>query len=258
MWWKTGMLTPEVRDFLHRILRLVETMLAEVVYRGHRPRTAGEARALVRRYAARTGPPDVLPIADKFGEHAVQTEFSILAGLLGLFEVNQPLSVTVQRLAPLWAEISSLPPPQSMPSVMETIRPHLKTFATLMYSLAPHYALSKMHEAIDETTDEELRDTRVYLRQVAATALRIRGGREYYRRIQKFMSVVSQVFHLSGFRGRRVPRWTRRYQNAWTWEGLLALATFVLLRVRQAMREIGAGQSTSVSQSGKTPAGVKK
>src|SRR5205809_3839648 len=156
MWWETGALTPEVRNFMRRILRLLEVMLAGVVYRGHRPRSAREAKALVQRYAARTGLPDILPIADAFGEHAFQTEVSILAGLLGLFEVNQPLGATVQKLAPLWEEVSSLPPPQSMQSMIETIRPHLKTLATLMYSLAPHYALSKIHKAIDETTDEEL------------------------------------------------------------------------------------------------------
>ena len=255
MWWETGVLTSEVRNFLHRILRLVEVMLAEAVYRGHRPRSAKEAKALVQHYAARTGPPDILPIADTFGEHAVKTEFSILAGLLGLFEVNQPLGATVQKLAPLWEEVSSLPPPQSMQSMIETIRPHLKTLASLMYSLAPHYALSKVHKAIDETTDEELRETRVYLRQAAATALRVRDMRAYYRRIWKFLAAASEIFRLGGFRGPRVPRRTRRFQDAWTWEGLLALATFMLLRVRQAMREIDAGQLTSVSRSGKTRVG---
>lgn len=158
---------------------------------------------------------------------------------------REPLIATMQKLAPLWDQLSSLPPQQSIDAMMEAAKPHLKTLAVLMYSLAPHFALSEIHPAINDATDEELSEARVYLRQVAAAALQVRGARVCYRRIRKALAAVSAMFRSMKFRGHAVPRWTKRFQDLLTLEGLVAFATFSLLRGRQAMKEIDQSSSTS-------------
>jgi hypothetical protein len=257
MWWETGKTTPELRNFLRRILRLSEEMLAGVVYRGHQPRSLNEAKARVRRYAKRTGPPDILPVVDAFGVHGAGTEFAILKGALGLSEAKEPLGATIQKLAPLWAELSALPPPGSIDSAMKIIGPHLSSFALVAQALAPHYSLSEVNTAIDEATDEDLFGARTYLRAAAAGVLRLGGTRSYYRRLRKVLTAVSKVFRGRASHGHRAPRWTKRFQDVYTWEGLLAFATFVLLRIRQAMREIDTGRSEPAFQTGRTRAEMK-
>ncbi len=226
------MLTPKVRAFLHRILRSVSVILAQEVYGKHRPQNASEARALVREYIGR-GKPDWLPIVAMLGEHHDQTEFAILAGMLGLLEPQEPLGTMLQRLDPLWAEFSSLPLPQSIGSFLRTIRPHLRPLAVSLYSLAPHFALSKIRESIDEASDKELSEARIQLRNIAAESLRLRGARPYYRRFRKILAAFSDVF-----RRRKRPHRVRQLQYVLTREGLLAFATLALLHVRQGMREM--------------------
>ena len=238
MWWETGALTPGVRDFLHRVLRLVEVMIAGVVFRGHRPQSAGEAKNIVRRYVKRTEPADLLPIVDLFGAHGPRTEYAVLAGALGLFEGDEPLGATIQNLAPMWTELSSLPPPQSIDSMMKTIKLHMKTLVVFILTLAPHFDLSKIQEAIDEATDDELSEARTYLRQAAAAALRLRGTRGYFRRLRKVLAAIANAFRRGTFRRHKMPRWARRFQDVYSWEGLWAFAVFVLLRVQQAIGEI--------------------
>jgi hypothetical protein len=166
----------------------------------------------------------------------------MFAGALGLLK-REPLSATMQKLAPLWDELVSLPPQQSIEAMIEAATPHLKTVGVMIYSLAPHFVFAKIREAIDEATNNELSEARVYLRQVASAALTVRGARAYYRRIRRVLTVASTMFRSRDFRGRSVPRWTKRFQDLITWEGLAAFATFSTLRVGRAMSETDAVSS---------------
>jgi hypothetical protein len=208
----------------------VSVLLEEEVYGKYRPQSAREGQAIVRRYVRR-GKRDALPIDAMLGEHRARTEPTVLAGMLGLLKPQEPLGATVQKLAPLWEDLSSLPPPQSIDSILKTVRPHLKTLAVSMYSFAPHYDLSKIGESINQATNAELFEARTYLRNVAASVLRLKGARSYYRRFRKVLALIDE------FRSGKKPRRIRQFQDVWTREGVLAFATFELLRVRQAIRE---------------------